>query len=57
MEGKEPKKTEYNLGRINWYIPAPASKNELHYAPQKIVKIELEKPAISQMVIPCIGTS
>lgn len=33
-------------------IPAPAGRNEHHSAPQEIVKIELGKPSISQMVIP-----
>lgn len=33
-------------------IPAPAGRYELHSAQQEIVKIELGRPEISQMVIP-----
>lgn len=32
-------------------IPAPAGRNEFHSNPQEIVKIELGKPAVPQMVI------
>ena len=37
-------------------IPAPAGRNELHSAPQEIVKIELGKPDVSSMVIPDSNT-